>query len=397
MSVNHNKLAHAIRTEMDRYGGWLSFEQWMSMALYEPELGYYETSRVFGEQGDFVTAVDMGPWLGLGFADLVCWSWRQLGQPESWVLLEQGGGSGRLMQQVTQVLSKDGVTMPLLVSVEASGHMRQRQQLLFEQEKLRVLQFETLAQWQQSQSEYGISHRTPCVMLSNELPDAFPVKCLIKQGDDIYERGVAVKQDSWVWKQAEQSLEDQKLQHIDSAIVEQWPQGYISEWNPHLQQWQQDVAGVADKLVVLTVDYGYTQQEYYRPNRVEGTLMGHLQHQAIHDVLSVSMDDLGKMDLTAHVDFTHLAKSGLDVGLQPVVFTTQGAWLAQSPSVAMLVQQYAEKPDVQSMRDVSFAKQLMMPFGMGETFKLLIQQKNMPDTQPPEFLGSFNYVSRLRL
>jgi len=402
MSVNNKapkeSLRDVIYAIIDDRGGWISFEEFMRLSLYEPHLGYYESEHVFGAQGDFVTGADMGPWLGLGFADLVCWAWQQLGSPKDWCLLEQGGGSGRLLKQVIQTLAERDMPMPGIVCIEASRRMQDAQKNLLGETGAKVSMFES---WQDLNARGDAllrlpdGKRMPVVMLSNELPDAFPVRCFVKRGSALVERGVACKEGAFVWQEADQPLEPDALA-VDQACIDGWPEGYISEWNPNLKPWQQDVSAWMQQGIVLTVDYGYAQQEYYRPNRQEGTLMGHRSHEVVNDVLRDMWQYAGAMDLTAHIDFTMLAHIGLACDMRPLVFTTQGAWLAQSPSVQERVQRCAQNPSVESMREVSFAKQLLMPFGMGETFKLLVQCKGVEDVAPPAYLTSFDHLNKLR-
>ena len=402
MSVNHNRLYEAIADEISSQGGWLSFEQYMQMALYMPQLGYYESADVFGKQGDYVTAVGMGPWLGLGFADAIHWAWQQLGEPKHWCLLEQGGGSGRLLAQVMQALRQDirhGLSLPdKLIAIERSSHMRQRQQQCYQQHDISVLQFDSLQAIDDHILLSDDGTPLPVVVFSNELPDAFPVCCFTKQRGQLFERGVIQSKacaGGFDWQCAATSLEADSMPNIRQDLQDTWPEGYISEWNPASPSWQASLAAKLQQTIVLTVDYGYTQSEYYRGNRQEGTLMGHHEHQVIHDVLSITP---GSLDMTAHIDFTTLAATGLRYGLEPCAYLTQGAWLAQSPAVIQRIQAHANAPSPESVAEMAFAKQLLMPFGMGESFKLLIQSKGLSQAlAAPEYLASFDRLSRLGL
>jgi len=360
--------------------GFLSFDDFMSMALYEPKLGYYEREHVFGAQGDYVTGADLGPWLALGFADLIVWGWEQLNRPKDWVLLEQGGGSGRLLTQVIRCLSEKGVEVPRIIAVERSAWMRERQKEHYKEHDLDVEQYETLN---------DLSFEAPVLMMCNELPDAFPVKCFTYSKHDFFERGVGLENDIWVWKTKSEPM--LHAPHIDESIQQMLPENYQSEFNPHLEQWQQNIAGMMASGFVFCVDYGYSQQEYYRPNREQGTLMGHQAHQVIDDVLK----EPGGCDITAHIDFTDLALSGLKYNLLPTAFMAQGAWLAQSPTVQAAIMALAEKGSVEAMQALAHAKRMLLPFGMGETFKILIQCKDVQKS--PDYLKSFNRLSDLRL
>ncbi|MDX8395620.1 MAG: SAM-dependent methyltransferase [Mariprofundaceae bacterium] len=385
MSVNtdmttalQNKLQKIIKQRIDDAGGTLSFESFMHAALYEPELGYYESAEVFGEQGDFVTGVDLGQWLAMGFADVIAWGLKQLGQPDDWCLLEQGGGSGRLLFSVFKLLNDKGINPPRMIAIEASIHMRERQRILYAEKGMVVEQYATL-------SEFGTIKNL--LMFCNELPDAFPVRSFIWKNSKAYERVVAHCQDGFCWQDSE--LISESLE-IDENVMATWPDGYISEWNPGLVAWQQQVSAIMGQGYLFCVDYGYTQQEYYRAQRAEGTLMGHCEHQVVEDVLA----NPGTCDVTAHVDFTSLRRAGEVCGLKACAFISQGGWLAQSPSVQAEVQALALKGGVESMQALAHAKRMMLPFGLGESFKLLIQTKER-DVIAPDYLRSFDHLHDL--
>ncbi|MDQ6954599.1 MAG: SAM-dependent methyltransferase, partial [Mariprofundaceae bacterium] len=174
-------------------------------------------------------------------------------------------------------------------------------------------------------------------------------------------------------------------------IIKTWPNNYISEYNPALAAWQKNIAQLLADGFVFCVDYGYSQREYYRPNRIEGSLMGHKAHQVVDDVLA----EPGLCDITAHVDFTQLAKSGLACDLMPCSFITQGAWLAQSPTVQQAITALAQESTLESMQALAHAKRMLLPFGMGESFKLLIQGKNRQ--RCPDYLKSLDRIRDLRL
>ena len=55
-------LVDLICNYIEKSGGWISFEQFMQLALYAPSLGYYSAgSKKFGAGGDFVTAPEISP------------------------------------------------------------------------------------------------------------------------------------------------------------------------------------------------------------------------------------------------------------------------------------------------------------------------------------------------
>ncbi len=194
--------------------------------------------------------------------------------------------------------------------------------------------------------------------------------------------------DDFCWIGADASM--QQPPKIAPELVAAWPDDYISEWNPSLADWQMQLSRIIVSGFVFTVDYGYSQQEYYRQARVEGSLLAHVGQTACEDVLS----DPGGRDITAHVDFTALVRAGRQAGLEPLIWMSQGGWLAQSPSVQALIQSLAAQNDKLSMHLLAHVKRMMMPFGMGEVFKLLVQSKGVVAVKP-DYLTRFDHLDSL--
>ena len=82
------------------------------------------------------------------------------------------------------------------------------------------------------------------------------------------------------------------------------------------------------------------------------------------------------------------------IGLESLLWMSQGGWLAQSPSVQAFVQSLAGLHDKESLHLMAHAKRMLMPFGMGEVFKLLIQSKGL-DAKKPDYLNQFDHLKTL--
>ncbi|WP_051938289.1 class I SAM-dependent methyltransferase [Ghiorsea bivora] len=382
MNNEHQRLyalTEHILALMQTKGGAISFHDWMQAALYQPKLGYYESERIFGKEGDFTTATAMGDWLSLGFAESINKAWHTMGEPSDWTLLEQGGGNGDLLCNTLTQLKQQGLFPSQIIAVETSEQLRQRQANNFSKHEFNIQQHANLE---------DINPIENLIMFSNELPDAFPVQTFSFKQQQTIERGVDWDGGKFIWTDL-QTINTAIPQHIQTS----WTEEYISEFNPNLQPWQQAISHIAQRAVVLTVDYGYTQKEYYRPARIGGTLMGHYQHQVVDDVLKLSP---GVCDITTHVDFTALKKSGESVGLKSIAYTTQGAWLAESKAVQDNIQKLAQHPSVENIAQITHAKRLMLPTGMGESFKLLIQGKGLDETSSQSLISpSFDRLHTL--
>ena len=134
-----------IRELIRSAGGILPFDEYMQAALYAPGLGYYAAgARKFGEDGDFVTAPEMGELFGHCLA-------REAEQvlaaiPDA-VVLEFGAGSGALAETLITALAQSGRLPSQYNIVEISPDLRQRQR-----ERLTPLcqRYGLTLQWQES-------------------------------------------------------------------------------------------------------------------------------------------------------------------------------------------------------------------------------------------------------
>ena len=128
------------------------------------------------------------------------------------------------------------------------------------------------------------------------------------------------------------------------------------------------VAQVMDRGVVLTIDYGHTADDLYGPERKQGTFLCYYSQTTTED----AFDRVGYQDMTAHVDFTALARIGARAGLEVTGFTNQMSFLIGLGMEQMLESLPPESPEFFA------AIQLLRPDGMGRTFKILVQHTGMP-------------------
>ena len=90
-----------------------------------------------------------------------------------------------------------------------------------------------------------------------------------------------------------------------------------------------------------------------------GTLMCHQGHQSDPDPLR----DIGRKDITAHVDFSALALAAQEAGLCCLGYTSQAHFLINSGMLALL--------ENASMAERQQAQMLIQDHEMGELFKVL--------------------------
>ncbi len=150
--------------------------------------------------------------------------------------------------------------------------------------------------------------------------------------------------------------------------------GYLSEINLAAGQLVASLANILVKGVVLLIDYGFGESEYYHAQRDRGTLMCHYRHHAHEDPFHLP----GLDDMTSHIDFSAIAESGVSAGLRLAGYTTQAQFLINCGITELLETLAAgDPPGYASIARA--AHKLLSPAEMGELFKVMALSKNWPE------------------
>jgi len=332
-------LTRIIDAALERAGGWLPFDRFMAMALYTPGLGYYaNTLAKFGAMpqsgSDFVTAPELTPLFGRTLAAAVGEALARTGTREVW---EFGAGSGALAGQLLETL---GDAVERYTIVDLSGTLRARQQ-------------QALAAWGDKVRWLGeLPDRFEGVVVGNEVLDAMPVKLLARAGGQWFERGV-VRAAGGALAFADQPTT------LRPPLAIGGEHDYLTEIHPQAEAF---IATLADRLArgaAFFLDYGFPEAEYFHPQRHMGTVMCHKGHQADGDPLV----EVGRKDITAHVNFSGIALAGQDAGLQVLGYCNQARFLL---NCGLLVQM--ERADAAQR---ATATHLIHEHEMGELFKVI--------------------------
>lgn len=361
-SHSHSQhLSRLVQQKISESGGWISFAEYMQMALYTPNLGYYSGgSQKFGNLknggGDFVTAPEMTPL----FAQTLAWQASQVLQESQGNILELGAGTGRLAADMLQALYELEQLPEQYYILEVSGHLRyvQEKTLLA---KLPAKLYEKVI-WLEKLPDQFIG-----LILGNEVLDAIPVHLVMKKNDILYERGVGFD-NGFVWQ--DQPLQNANIQHLIEPIG--LANNYLTEVCPAATGLINSLATILKHGAILMLDYGFTAREYYHPQRNQGTLMCHYQHYAHSDPLI----NIGLQDITAHVNFTAIAEAGLAQGLELQGYTNQAHFLIACGLLDLLAQ---ESPDdlTNYTPKASAVQKLISPAEMGELFKVIAFSKGL--------------------
>ncbi|MDO8892874.1 MAG: SAM-dependent methyltransferase [Sulfurimicrobium sp.] len=357
-ALEHSRaVCAAIAREIDDREGWISFSRFMEQALYAPGLGYYSAGLdKFGAGGDFVTAPEISPLFGQTIAHQAAQVLRQTGGS----ILEIGAGSGKLALDLMLELECLEVLPERYFILELSADLRQRQQQRIEREAAHL---SSRFAWLDSLPE-----KFTGLVLGNEVLDAMPVELITWRPGIISERGVALQDGRFVW--AERALNKGGL--LEQAIALPPAQfvcgeaAYTSEINLAAQGFMHSLGQMLERGLILMLDYGFGQSEYYHPQRSQGTLMCHYRHHAHGDPFFLP----GLQDITAHVDFSAMAQAGMEAGMDLLGYASQANFLINCGLTDLLGQISPEDPAAY-LPVVAQVQKLMSPAEMGELFKAI--------------------------
>jgi SAM-dependent MidA family methyltransferase len=88
-----------VRAEVARRGP-IPFAEVVELALYDAAHGFYATGGAAGRRGDFITSPEIGPLYGAVIARALDTWWREMGEPDPYVVVDAGAGPGTLARTV---------------------------------------------------------------------------------------------------------------------------------------------------------------------------------------------------------------------------------------------------------------------------------------------------------
>lgn len=356
--------------------GKITFEEFMRLALYHPDGGYYSSPAPFGESGDFYTGPAVHPAFGACVANQLYAMWELLKRPTLFYAVELGAGAG--------ILSRD-------VAAYAANLPQDFQE---------ALRYLTLDRYSTpTVSSYGQRILTDCIplrgvtgcILSNELPDAFPVRR--------FRMGMGRLREIYVSTDAAGNIVEvtgepstPEIEGRMAGLDWGWPDGYEGEVNLRLGPWIRELASSLDRGFAITIDYGYLAEELYSPARMRGTLQTYYKHVDG----SSPYQRIGRQDLTAHVDFSLLMSEGESSGLSTVAYHNQSGYLRRLGLDVMMERlRRLELPLRERTANLRAMRELADAEGFGN-FKVLVQSKGVPDVSAEDIFPSSSFLEDVK-
>ncbi len=370
----------------------ISFADYMNLALYHPEYGYYTTGAgKIGAGGDFATSPHLCPDFGEMLAEQFWQMWQFLGCTVPFQLVEMGAGQGLIAGDILGYLQQkypDFFHILDYIIIEKSPGMRrfQAQRLArFTGDSAKRLRW---CSWAEIEPESIIG-----CCFSNELVDALPVHQFVIDRGQLKEIYVTISEIHGELKFVE-VLGEISTPKIAEYFAEleldllggKYPDGYRSEVNLAANTWLKEVAQRLNRGYLLTIDYGYQCDRYYAPSRHQGTLQCYYQHRYHDDPYIL----VGQQDITAHVNFTALERYGKQWGLENIAFTQQGLFL-MALGLGDRIAAISTTPGLDiatALQRREVLHQLIDPMGLGN-FGVLLQSKGLTNEEIGQKLTGF--------
>ena len=311
-------LREKIISEISKRGS-ISFPEYLAIALYDPELGYYaRNSTQVGRRGDFYTSVSVGSLFGRLLARRFLAWWETNGQPADWRILEIGAHDGTLAADILseiRQLSPDAWQALEYAIPEPLPRLRGLQKARLENLASRLLiaeSFEAIA-----------AHALPGIAFGNEILDALAFH-LIELKNNVWQELHVITGENGTL-----ALEPRET---SIQLGNSFPAGYRTEVRTNFPDFLANVTACLTDGLLMFADYGFAAPEYYDVYRSSGTLRTFSSHKAGEDPFAAP----GEKDITAHVDFTDFAKAAIALGYFPSAFTSQGSYLTNLAKTLIL-------------------------------------------------------------
>lgn len=331
----------------------ISFDEFMDLALYHPTLGYYRSGlEKFGERGDFITAPETSDLFGFCLA-------RQCAQVLNGTndILEFGAGSGVLATQILFKLGRLNSLPKKYYILELSAELKHRQAQAIN--KILPELMDRVVWLDELPADFS------GVVIANEVLDAMPAKRIVYKNNQFYELGVDYCGNEFCWK-----IFDLPYQSDKTLLPNNMVEDYKTEVNLRAMAWINSLYMATNEVLVLLIDYGMGRNEYFHPQRLNGTLRCYYQHKASENPFV----NIGEQDITTSVNFSDIADQASVSGFKVSGYATQALFLISLGIDEYLFEQLDENKYINLAQQV---KQLVLPSAMGESFKVLALSKKL--------------------
>ncbi|MGK2858500.1 MAG: class I SAM-dependent methyltransferase [Thermoanaerobaculia bacterium] len=338
----------------------ISFREYVELCLYDDADGYYTGGAAArSRHADYITAPAISPVFGWALGRLA----RELADRMTRApvaVVDIGCGDGTLIRSIADSCGEG----PVYVGIDRS--------LSFVSPALRDagdIAFAT--------SLDAIPRDMVALVLSNELFDAIPASRVVRRDDGLHELGVTLANGRLDW--CELPAPPALVDYFSSRALE-LRVGQFADVTPEWGSAYRDICERIERGLVVTFDYGFPTKQLFDPRiRMYGTAAAYRGHEVHRDLFASP----GQQDLTAHVNFDDLERSGIEAGFATLEFTRQARFLlsigiTDHPLFAPVEERNFGAALAKQVEREN-ARRLVLPDGIGDEIRVLVQGKGVPE------------------
>ncbi len=272
----------------------VDYSHFINHCLYDDKYGYYKNKDI---EKDFLTSPITHDFFGKIISKQLKDIWEYYERPRQFIIVELGGNSGKLKEDILKSISKDKKFFNSIIYLnidEVNG------------ENLIDIEFEA-----------GLG----CI-ISNEFFDALPFDRYLKEGQDI--KKLFVKSDNDRLIEVSKIVKDFRL--LSSDITSRIPEGSTFEIIKDLDLICKKLSSLFNYCVMITIDYGYNDYKKLFFKNPSGLVRCYYKHSMDKNILK----NVGEKDITCDVNFNYLNESLNKYGFSKIGNTSQEKFLIKN-------------------------------------------------------------------
>ena len=332
----------------------LSVDNFFKNVLYDKKIGYYSCRQPFGEKGDFITA----PKISNLFSEIIAiWmisTWQAFGRPKIFNIVELGPGDGSLTKILLNVFKRfpEFNKAKKIYLFEISNFLKGLQKKNIKDDGIKWI------------NNYNSLKGGPIVFFGNEFFDAIPIKQFKREQNFLYEKYFSLDENNNIKEIFKKSSIKDKL------IIDSFKTLKKLQFIEFPKLGFKELDKIIKKIkkyngCLLIVDYGYLN-----PNN-ENTLQSVMKHKKNN-----LLKNLGKADITAHVNFKLLSEFFLKNNLKIKNTVSQKEFL-KNMGIIERADMIGKKMKFKDQSNLYLRlKRLLSSNLMGSLFKVILAYKS---------------------
>ena len=331
----------------------LPTDKFFRNVLYDKKFGYYTSQMPFGKGGDFITSPKISSIFSEIIAIWIVSSWETFGKPKNFNIVELGPGDGGLASILLRSFKKfpEFNSIKNMFLLEKSVFLRKIQKKKISNRDVK---------WINNLKDIK---RGPVIFFGNEFFDAIPIKQFKKIKNNFFEKNYTLNKNKKIkeifTKASPASIKIIKsYKSLKNLKFIEFPKFGLQE----LKKINKKISKLTG--CILLIDYGYL-----KPNN-QNTLQSVMKHKR-----NSLLDNLGKADITAHVNFALLKEFFKKEGLNVKNVVTQKQFL-EKMGILERAEIMSKKMKFREQSDLYLRlKRLLGSEYMGDLFKVIMAYK----------------------